>query len=228
MANRNICSCLRRCAGRASWSLSDLNRFLTLSREPRLRLCPATHDILSGSMPQNMSASILACPTRPLVPECLSSNAPQQLRWQCGEFQDPVDFLPGESCSRVPRLWRCGRAGGVADDASMPHNMSASYACPTGPLVASASHEFTPAVTRRRVSSEFQDPYAHLVQASSNACPEGLYGESCSDSPPFFLPSCSPRRQPPPQPSHILPVLSCCDDSSSSSASNASFTFPPG
>ena len=81
---------------------------------------------------------------------------------------------------------------------------------------------------RRRVSSEFQDPYAHLVQASSNACPEGLYGESCSDSPPFFLPSCSPRRQPPPQPSHILPVLSCCDDSSSSSASNASLTFPPG
>ena len=81
---------------------------------------------------------------------------------------------------------------------------------------------------RRRVSSEFQDLYAHLVQASSNACPEGLYGESCSDSPPFFLPACSPRRQPPPQPSHILPVLSCCDDSSSSSASNASLTFPPG
>ena len=81
---------------------------------------------------------------------------------------------------------------------------------------------------RRRVSSGFQDPYAHLVQASSNACPEGLYGESCSDSPPFFLPSCSPRRQPPPQPSHILPVHSCCDDSSSSSASNASLTFPPG
>ncbi len=40
-----------------------------------------------------------------------STNAPQQLRWQRGEFQDPVDFLPCESCSQVPRLWRCGRAG---------------------------------------------------------------------------------------------------------------------
>ena len=158
-----------------------------------------------------------------------STNAPQQLRWQRGEFQDPAEVLPGESCSRVPRLWRCGRAGGVTDDASMPLNMSASYARPTRPLVASVSHKLPPAVTRRRVPfSAFQDPHARQRLAGLSSCPVSLCGESCAVSPSFFLPSCSPRRQPPPQPSHILPVHSCCNDSSSSSASHASSTFPPG
>ena len=106
MANKHICSCLRR--GR-----THINSCSVLGTFNEDFVCITSH---AQSTPATSFTCAVTLAFFPGPNRCNSSNnlnLPQQLRWRRGEFQDPqarfIQALPrcpeslcGESCSRVP------------------------------------------------------------------------------------------------------------------------------